>query len=391
MVRLHALSLIAVAPLAAGCAHTSRDRQPDAAHTPAPAPMRVDPNAPTVEVLAHTVIPPDHPTFGRIGGLSGALFRPHRSPEGVRSPLDPRGMAPVEFVSDHPDTPRTLHAGLRLTPTDDGPYEIEIRFDYDELPDWSRAKDAEAIARITNNNGELYAIAFEDPPTIAIREFDPDSRWQVRHHLPAIPPTVTNNARINRAFESVAITGDGTVWAATEAALTTDGPGASTDAGTRCVVLTGDADAMSESYFYETDPMPSHLGERFAIHSLVELEALPGNRLLAMERSLTLPAGYAATLYLIDGTTQPATADARLPVLNKAPIADLGALMRETGVPWVGNLEGLALGPSIATLTGDDTQSGCLLLVVADDNFGADAQKTGTQVVALRWREPPTE
>ncbi|GAB4516157.1 MAG: esterase-like activity of phytase family protein [Phycisphaerales bacterium] len=388
MVRLHA-ALIATPLLLSACATPPRDEPPvrTVAPTPSSEPASA-PRLPTVEVIAWGVIPTDHDTFGRIGGLSGALFREHRDENGERSPLDRRAMAPVEFVSDHPDQPRTLHAGLRLQRTHDG-YSIEITFDYEDRLEWADATDAEAIARLPVGDGELYACAFEAPPTIVVREYDPSQPWRVRHRTPNIPQRVTEGARPNRAFESVAITPDATIWCATEAALETDGEEATTASGTRCVVLTGDAHALNESYFYDTDPMPRHLGG-FAIQSLVELEALPDGRLLALERSLTLPAGYGARLFLLDGSTRPAPTDpaanpTRLPVLNKFLIADLAKLSTKVGVPWIGNLEGLALGPEIATLTGDPDERGRLLLVVADDNFGADIQKSGSRVLALRY------
>ena len=71
-------------------------------------------------------------------------------------------------------------------------------------------------------------------------------------------------------------------------------------------------------------------------------------------------------------------------MLRKSPVADLGAIASDAGVPWIGNLEALALGPRIADMTGNDREQGRLLLVVADDNFGAGVQKTGSRVLALR-------
>ncbi len=346
-----------------------------------------------LEVLAWTLIPAEHDTFGTVGGISGALFRPHAFYDNdargwAESPLDDDNRAPLELVSDEPGNSRTLIGGLSLRRTGDT-YGLDIDLDYERSLDWAGATDAEGIARAPLpqyaplRRGEFFACVFESPPSVCVVEYSPPHRWQVRYHQPTLPETIAARMRPNRAFESVAYASDGTLWVATESALTTDGEEPTSRKGALCTVLTGDHQELHETFFYETDPKPAHLGPTFSIHSLAEFEALPDGRLLTLERSLTLPAGYSVKLFVIDGTTDERRI-ARLPILDKKLVVDLGTLARDAGVPWIGNLEALALGPSVASLTGDENEEGRLLLVVADDNFGTDIQRTGTQVIALR-------
>lgn len=344
------------------------------------------------EVLAWALIPAQHETFGRIGGLSGACFREvadYHEFDATWSThqVDAERAALVEFVTDSPDEAKAYHALLTLT-TYDGAFELGVTLTHEQHLESFGAVDAEAVARVlvhddkTHRPGELHVVAYESPPSVVVTEVDPKRRAYARSRRVELPEEIAH-ARPNRAFESCAIAPDRTLWVATEGALTIDGEQATTGHGTRCLVLRGDAHRLTPAFFYETDPKPLHIGPTPSLHSLSDLEALPDSTLLALERSATFPSGYRASLYRIDGSARTED-DARLPVLNKTLVADLDRLARDAGVPWLGNLEAIALGPNISALTGDDAQRGRLLLCVADDNFGADAQRTGSQLIALR-------
>lgn len=339
-----------------------------------------------VELIAWTLIPPEHEEFGRIGGLSGAVIMP--------SPPEDQA-APLMMISDSPNTTSTYNGALALTANGDT-YTVLIKL-LDQRDSPARHADAEAIAmrsypgRFRDNTD--FIRTYESPPTIEMTEVRPAYRWQQRTGVLELPDGFADRVRPNRGFEATAFMGT-ELWVATECAIEGDGDEATPDAGTLCTILTTPRPGLqpgtplAETYHYRTDPMPPHLGNGFALHSLVEFCALPDGRLLALERSLTFPAGFGAKLFVLDGTarTEPG---ARLPVLNKTLIADLGAIARDAGLAWIGNLEAMALGPTVTELTGDPEETGRLLLVIADDNFGADIQKTGSQALAFRLTGVP--
>ncbi len=384
-----------------------------------------------VHLLAHTVIKAEHPDLGTIGGLSGLIFHDHAAfetdtdtPGGerdrlVRTSVDGERRAAVEFISDSHDLPCAYTGTVALRRFARTLYTVRVELDereplheYDaeelarlrEADDFHtvpagmlpRAADAEAIAHhhTDHDNGDrrgIRVIAFEQPHQISAT-----LSWP-RHHLGfmrstlTIPEEIREHIRPNRGFEAVTIT-DRHVWAATESAITTDGPEATADTGTLCTLLRWprprwrgqpeDPDILH----YRTDPKPPHIGPTFSLHSLTDFEALPDGRLLALERSLTLPAGYSAKIFIIDPDAPRETLPDGREVVHKQLLLDLATIRGEKNdAPrWLGNLEGMALGPSIADLTGDESEPGRLLLLVADDNFGTDIQRAGSQVIALR-------
>jgi len=103
---------------------------------------------------------------------------------------------------------------------------------------------------------------------------------------------------------------------------------------------------------------------------VVEAAALPGGGLLTLERRAVVPSGYDAAVFL----AAPETAQDGTTYFAKAPLG----VLSEMGFEWLGNLEAMAVGPRI-----DDRRGGRLLLLAADDNFGAGLQR-GTQFIALR-------
>lgn len=169
----------------------------------------------------------------------------------------------------------------------------------------------------------------------------------------------------NRAFESVAVVGDRIAVVANESPLFQDGPEPGTDSVGYVRLTTYDldtpmADPIAE-VAYPLGPVPSALpGSQTG---LVDLVALEGGRLLALERSFTLAGEHRARLYLVEpaGATDtlglPSLKGASFTPVTKSLVADLSEV-----APTVLNIEGVCFGPSLA----DGTRT---LLLISDSNF----------------------
>ncbi|MEM1071814.1 MAG: esterase-like activity of phytase family protein [Planctomycetota bacterium] len=162
----------------------------------------------------------------------------------------------------------------------------------------------------------------------------------------------------NRAFESVAVVGDRRAVVGTERPLRQDG-------GRYVRLSTYDlreplADAVSQVAYPLGAPGAALASPAVG---LVDLLALEGGRLLAVERSLRLTGGYSVELYIIDpaGATDvldaPTLDDGGFTPARKTPVASLSDL-----APTVLNVEGVCFGPRLA----DGTAT---LLFVSDSNF----------------------
>src|SRR5690606_12937999 len=129
--------------------------------------------------------------------------------------------------------------------------------------------------------------------------------------------------------------------------------------GTRShvVVFTGRNPEFDRELVYVTDPSPAG-PLNVSFNSLAAVCGLPDGRFLALERGFSPLKGFHADLFVLDGSTRASATDGGLPELIKAPVASV----RDLGVHVPTNLEGMALGPRIAELTGDDDQKGRLLL-----------------------------
>jgi hypothetical protein len=326
-------------------------------------------NGLTVSLVGMATIPAHHATLGRIGGFSSLAHI-----EGNR----------FYVASDRPSDPVVYQLSITLTPAgDDDRFALDATVDAAPMTLAHPSKDSEGIALLPDNKG--LVVSYEKPPSIAVMRPRQGEAWRCERL--DIPESITDEVRGNRAFESVLVRTpeSGTeIWAATEAAPQTDGPEATTAAGTRCRVLvfSGKGFPLEEQFVYITEPSPEgplHI----SFNSLSEFCPLPDGRFFALERSFTPLSGFNGRLFVLDGSTRtPAHepgADAPMPELNKAPVANI----RELGVTTPGNFEGMALGPTMAALTGDADQKGRLLLLIADDNFGSDGQE-GSKIVALR-------
>lgn len=174
----------------------------------------------------------------------------------------------------------------------------------------------------------------------------------------------------NVGFESLTITPDGsTLFTATEAGLEQDGGRATLTEGADARIISYDlasGDATAE-YVYQVEPIAvaPDPADAFADSGLVELLALDGDTLLALERSFSIGApdrGYTGRLFEIslDGATNVIDDDtlgAFVPV-EKELLADLG----DFGIV-VDNIEGMTFGEDV-----NGMQS---LVIVSDDNFSA--------------------
>ena len=319
----------------------------------------------TVSLLGITTIPPDDDALGKIGGLSGLAHL-----------TDARFLA----VSDNSKTSAVYELGVTLSETDNPDrFVVGVTMAPAPMTINHAAVDGEGIAMLPDDAG--IVITYERPPTVALYRDRGKAEWTPERL--GVPSVLVDAIRHNRAFESVVVRTPASgreIWVATEAAPETDGPEATVHEGTRShvVVFTGRNPEFERELVYVTDPSPAG-PLNVSFNSLAEFCGLPDGRFLALERGFSPLKGFHADLFVLDGSTRAPETDGGLPELIKAPVASV----RDLGVHVPTNLEGMALGPRIAELTGDDDQKGRLLLMVADDNFGSDGQQ-GSQVVALR-------
>ncbi len=228
-----------------------------------------------------------------------------------------------------------------------------------------RNLDFEGVAP---GGADTVFIAEEGSP--GVREFSLATGAQVRSL--SIPPVFAQR-RSNRGFESLTRDGD-TLWTANEEALNPDGPRATPSGGTlvRLLQLDPAANAPLGQFAYPVEAMhgPAIPITGQGQSGLSDLVALPGGRLLALERSLAFASPLLLTrIYEID--LAGASDVSALASLEGATFAPVAKSLLWTGD--VGNMEGLALGPRL--------DSGAHLLVgVVDDGDGFSTR----QVVVLR-------
>ena len=102
---------------------------------------------------------------------------------------------------------------------------------------------------------------------------------------------------------TIVFTGAFCVFSATENALLQDGGAASPAQGSASRLLEFDLGRrrLESTYLYRTEPVAAALaGSEFAVNGVVDLLALDGARLLALERSFTVGRGNAVRLFAID-------------------------------------------------------------------------------------------
>jgi len=200
-----------------------------------------------------------------------------------------------------------------------------------------------------------------------------------------LPPQL-RVCRGNRGLEALAFDpAGGCVWTATEEAVPADGPAATATGGT-VVRLTrialpggGGVAPPSRQFAYEVDPphaaVPTIRGA--PLSGVVALVALPDERLLVLERSFVagLPP-FENRIYLVDTRDAPDVAGVMKDLSARPPASRLSKRLLWKGSLGV-NLEGLALGPMLA--------SGTRTLVAIADNGGTN---TPTLLVTFRLTSP---
>jgi len=208
----------------------------------------------------------------------------------------------------------------------------------------AESRDFEGIAYTTVDRDSVF-LCEEDTP--AVREYR-NSDGALLQTLDT--PPVFFNLRPNFGFESLSRHPAGTeLWTANEEALTVDGELSTPQDGTVVrllrYTLSGQTGIPTEQFAYITEPM--HGGAITGGRSgLVDLAVLPNGKILALERSFafSIPDFFESRLYELDFSD----------ATNVSGFVD--GLIDESFTPvakhllWsgsVGNLEGLALGPSL--------------------------------------------
>ena len=325
--------------------------------------------------LARTEIPPGQDEIP-VGGLSGLFYDPEEGRFHILS--DDKG----DF-----GPPRIYRVRLDLDLEPEPSLEATVE-DWIPLRGWEGrglSMDPEGLASAP---GGGYYVASEGwvrkglNPFLA--RFDPRGVWKDEIPLPShVRIGVHGGPRQNRALESLTLTPGGRfLFTATENALRQDGPAADPGSGSLSRILRWDVEGgrWDRELVYRTEPVhaaPTVSGG-LATAGLVELLALDGDSLLALERSYATGRGFAIRLFAVE--TRGATDVARfgslqrvkgLRPVTKHPLLDL----RDLGFP-LDNVEGMAFGPRLR----DGRRS---LYLVSDDNFNAGEQVTQVLVFGI--------
>ncbi len=208
-------------------------------------------------------------------------------------------------------------------------------------------------------------------------------------YLPVLEET--GGPRHNLVFESLTLTPDGTLlFTAMENALVEDGPAAALGIASPSRLLRYELEGgtLAAEYLYLAEPVvaAASVPDGLEVSGLVDLLALDGETLLAMERSFSMGVGNSIRLFLarlsgatdISGIPELAAVDlGSLVPVEKELLLDLGDL----GI-YLDNLEGMTLGPPLE----DGRQT---LLLVSDDNFNPLVQTT--QILAFALGSGPVD
>jgi hypothetical protein len=210
---------------------------------------------------------------------------------------------------------------------------------------------------------------------------------------------LVKGVRSNFGFEALAISRDGShLFTASETALAQDGDVTTVDHGALSRMIEydrhGGTYVPAREFAYMIEPVfkpPFELG--LAVNGLVDLIALGGSRLLAMERTYVEEAGNTGRglnkirIFQIDlaGATDVSSIESLKEAANLKPVAkslvlDLSnvAGLSADLTPTLDNFEGMAFGPRLP----DGRLS---LVLVSDDNFNA---KQRTWFVMLGIGQP---
>lgn len=240
--------------------------------------------------------------------------------------------------------------------------------------------DGEGIALAPSGN---LLVSSETEPSV--REFSPAGKLLGELLVPSIFRGARagkgTGVRGNQGFESLSLAPDGrTLWTANERALRQDAPDEKERPSPVRLLRyerQGERFVPRAQLVYEVEPIDKP-GTGFSVRGLAELLALPGGRLLAIEREFVEGRGMRIQLFLVttagaaDVSGLDALAGRSYTPVRKTLLYDFA---RAGFLP--DNIEGLAFGPRLA----DGSRT---LVLVSDNNFELFQQ---TQVVALRWIE----
>ena len=259
------------------------------------------------------------------------------------------------------------------------------------------APRADGMFRLSDALGENYGedaidgegLALDGDDLLVASEVGPEvNRYSADGRLLgmlSVPPRflVAPNGQgtPNETFESLALGLDGaSLWTANEQPLAGDGVDADGRGRVRLLRYQRDGDSFvpAGEFVYLTEPD----------QGLVELVALPGGDLLALERGLSLAAGFTARVYRVtvgdatDASAIDALDGANVVPVTKELLADLDECPVTPGgglpgpfSPLLDNFEGMTFGPDLP----DGRRS---LLLVSDDN-GLSLQVTRIIVLAV--------
>lgn len=303
-----------------------------------------------------------------VGGLSALAWQPSTGLWLALSDDPGADGAPPRFF-----TLRLALADGRLGEGDVEVVGVTPLTDVGGLPFAPHSVDPEGI--VLSSRGTLW-ISSEGaanrgiPPWVREVGLDGVTQWELElpeHYLPAGEGDGRRGVHHNFAFESLTLTPDGArLITATEAALAQDGPPAGFGASSPARVLVFDAATgrTVAEHVYEVEPVPQRAAAEGGaeIAGLVEMLALDGGRLLALERAFVAGHGNTVRLYETSLTGADAvTGAARLPPGARPMTKRLLLDFADLGVP-LDNVEGMALGPALP----DGRR---ILAFVADDNF----------------------
>jgi predicted extracellular nuclease len=351
------------------------------------APSTVAESVRRLEFLGEAILPADLDFEGtRVGGLSGLAYDSENDLFYAVSD-DPALAAPARLYS------LTIDLGDGHLDSGDVVLQGVTRLlDLDGSPFAPYSLDGEGIAL---SPGGGYFISSEGNVD---RSVDPFLREFVHDGAPVrslmLPKRFLprregrRGVRHNLAFESLTLSPDGRfLFTATENALSQDGPVADLEQGSPARILRYDPASGKRlaEYLYQVEPVaePPASEEGFQVNGLVELLALDGDHLVALERAYSQGVGNTIRLFLVDLS---AASDVRKKGLGrrsqKVRAADKTLLLDLADLDLkLENLEGLSFGRPLE----DGRRT---LLLVSDNNF---SQRQQTQFLAFAWSdEPPT-
>lgn len=216
-------------------------------------------------------------------------------------------------------------------------------------------QDFEGIA-YTNAARNSVFLADESPAGPNVRELNLATGMLLQ--TLSVPGVIKDNERSNRGFESLTRTPDATtMWAATQEAITVDGPVSTSSNGTVVRLLrfdvTGNTVTTGPQFAYRLEPIHGTSAVGSPQSGLSDLASLPDGTLLAFERSVAVATPlYLTRIYELDFTS---ATDVSVGALGAGLIDQTYTTVGKTNI-YTGaidgasgqNMEGLTLGPRLA-------------------------------------------